>query len=114
MTQLIVVVFNQCGASKEFTGEYAGGPPTIFKIVETIITGFGILFPLSLVRSFGGLRYFSIVSLVSLFFSLIVLLVELPFYIKYYWPTIEARVVLANWDLNIFNGAGVVFFAFTN
>lgn len=51
-----------------------------------------ILFSLS--RNFAGVRYFSMASLLSLVFVVIILLVEMPFYVKYYWakhPALEVR-----------------------
>jgi len=75
-----------------------------------------VLFPLSLSKNFSGLRYIAIASLFSLFFCLVVLVLELPFYIHYYIPKQGPRlsIVYANWSFEIFNAAGIVFFAFTN
>jgi len=59
------------GVSEETTGDVNRGV-TVYKSMQVVITGGAILFPLSLMRTFGGLRYFSILSLSALFFSMLV------------------------------------------
>jgi amino acid permease len=59
----------------------------------------------------SGFRYISFASIFALFYTGIVLLVELPGYIDQNYAT--AVVTPAYFDLNIFQGASLTFFAYT-
>lgn len=83
-----------------------------------------ILFPLCLIRTLNGVRYFSLLSLSCLTITVIVVTAELYFYVNEFWAvckyedhdkvTRKCEIRLARWTPEIFNGAGIVFFAFTN
>jgi amino acid permease len=65
----------------------------------------------------SSFRYFSLVSLLALGLTLICVIIEMPFYVNEYHPTLapefrEVRVACVS--MNFFNGVGITFFAFTN
>jgi hypothetical protein len=80
------------------------------------------VFPMALSRSLSGARYISLAALISLTFTLLVVIIEMPFYKKFYAfentdPIIAAdhnKMVWACPSFQFFNGAGITFFAFTN
>jgi amino acid permease len=62
------------------------------------------------------MRYFSLLSLACLALTLLVLVGELYFYIAKYWDANPSagKPIAFDWSIQIFNGAGIVFFAYTN
>jgi amino acid transporter len=65
----------------------------------------------------SGIRYISLASFICLMLTLIIIVFEMPFYWKDYRPTLTPPLNNVVWDcssFNFFNGAGIVFFAFTN
>ncbi len=72
-----------------------------------------ILFPMSLIRDMSGFRYVSIASIVALIYMGIVLLIELPEYFQYYHNVEGKQIEWAHFDLNLFGGAAITFFAYT-
>lgn len=70
-----------------------------------------VLLPLSLKRDMSAFRYVSLASIGALFYTGIVLIAELPAYYNEFKPISEVRA--AYWDLNIFTGASMTFFAYT-
>lgn len=116
MNQIILILSNDIGISKSFTGE-AEGPITFYKVIIPILVLGLVVFPLSLMRDISRARYIALASLVSLSITLAVVTIELPFYVKDYHPILseeERQVVHACPSFNFFNGVGIVFFAFTN
>jgi len=77
-----------------------------------IFFGFCFILPMSLIRNLHGFRYISLLVVGSLFFTLFVLLIQLPSYIAAnYRPD---RVVWFNWDIEkIVSASTVAFFAYT-
>lgn len=51
-----------------------------FRAIQGIPTAFIFLVPLSLIKDMSGFRYISIASIGALFYTAIVLLIELPEY----------------------------------
>ncbi len=76
-----------------------------------------VLFPLSLIRDMSGFRHISVISIFALIYTGIVLICELPEYIKAYrnpnpnLPIVEVEYACFDW--NIFTGASITFFAYT-
>ena len=85
--------------------------PTPLSYYQAIPTSAFILFPLCLKKDMSAFRYISIASIVSLVYTAIVLLAEHPEYYRYYQPTAVMKPVY--WDLNLFNGCAMTFYAFT-
>ncbi len=81
------------------------------RAITSIVLAAVVLFPLATIRDMAGFRYLSVASIVALFYTGLVLLVELPSYFNAFWPT--AKVELAYFDLNIFSGAAITFFSYT-
>ena len=70
-----------------------------------------ILFPLSLKRDMSDFRYVSLASIGALLYTGVVLLVEVPEYYQHFKPKIALPI--AYFDLNIFTGSAMTFFAYT-
>jgi amino acid permease len=70
-----------------------------------------ILLPLSLKRDMSAFRYISLASLGALFYVGVVLICELPAYYKNFSK--DANIVAAYFDMNIFTGCSMTFFAYT-
>jgi amino acid permease len=93
------------------------GEITWFKVIQTFLTIIFVIFPLSLKKEMSSFRYFSLVSLLALGITLLCVIIEMPFYVNEYHPTLapefrEYRVACVS--MNFFNGVGITFFAFTN
>lgn len=104
------------GISESFAGE-VGDEISVFKVFQTLILVGCIVFPLSLMRDLSSARYISLAALISLTITLVVVMVEMPFYINDYHPTLseEEKIVMnACPSFSFFNGVGIAFFAFTN
>ena len=69
------------------------------------------LFLLSLIKDMSGFRYISFASIFALIYTGVVLLIELPSYVKENYET--AVVVPFYFDWNFFTGASLTFFAYT-
>mmetsp|Transcript_3214 Transcript_3214/g.5357 ORF Transcript_3214/g.5357 Transcript_3214/m.5357 type:complete len:351 (+) Transcript_3214:71-1123(+) len=78
---------------------------------QAIPTTFILLFPLSMKRDMSAFRYISLASIGALLYTGVVLLVELPAYYKEFSQ--QSEIVPAYWDLNIFVGCSMTFFAYT-
>jgi amino acid permease len=72
-----------------------------------------VLFPLSLIRDMSGFRHISVVSIFALIYTGIVLISELPEYIKAYRGDPDVEIQYACFDWNFFTGASITFFAYT-
>lgn len=82
-----------------------------FRAIQALPTAALFLFPLSLIRDMSGFRYVSFASIIALFYTGIVLLIELPSYIsKNYSPD---HIQAFNFNLDFFGSAAKTFFAYT-
>ena len=71
-----------------------------FRAIQAVPTAIFVIFPMSLIRDMSGFRYVSTLSIIALFYTGIVLLIELPDYIsKNYKPE---RVVYFHFSLDFF------------
>lgn len=70
-----------------------------------------VLLPMSLIKDMSGFRYISFASIFALFYTGIVLLVEMPDYIKANKDTAIIDAFIFDW--NFFTGACISFFAYT-
>ena len=61
----------------------------------------------------SALRYISLVSIASIFYTLVVMLVELPEYFNEYHNKRHEDVSYFNLDINFFSGCSITFFSFT-
>jgi amino acid permease len=80
--------------------------------MQAIPTAVIILFPLSMIKDMSGFRHISVVSIFALIYTGIVLLCELPDYIKAYRSLPDVDIELACFDWNFFTGASITFFAY--
>jgi amino acid permease len=117
VSDVVIVIAYQLGAPESLTGNLLDGSISWFKVVQTLLTLAIIIFPLSLKKEMSSFRYFSLVSLLALGFTLLCVIIEMPFYVNEYHPTLapefrEYKVACVN--MNFFNGVGIIFFAFTN
>ena len=87
----------------------------LFSSYIAVPTAIIVLLPLSLKRDMSAFRYVSLASIGALFYTGIVLIAELPAYYKEFKPksSNDSEIVAAYWDLNIFTGASMTFFAYT-
>jgi amino acid permease len=72
-----------------------------------------ILFPLSLKRDMSSLAIAGVLSVVALFYTLLVLMVEAPFYYQEYVDKPETQIYAVKIDMNILTSFSLVFFAYT-
>ena len=79
ITQLFVLVMNAFGVPKDVTGDPYEGI-TLFKSIQAIVTSACVLGPLSLGRDMGSFKNLAILSLSCLIFTILVVVIELPFY----------------------------------
>ena len=69
-----------------------------------------ILYPLSVKRDMGALRYVSMFSIIALVYTGIVLTIELPSYYSYFKDIAEMKPYYI--DFNLFTGCSMVFFSY--
>lgn len=116
ITQMVVTIANAFGISKDVTGDPYEGL-TWFKTIQAVLTSCLILGPLSLGREMGSLKNLSVVSVLCLTFTIIVVVIELPFYLTFYEKNYQPGCLQVNdvcYSAQFFNGGGVILFAFTN
>lgn len=116
ITQLFVLISNAFGVPKDITGDPYEGI-TLYKSIQAIITSSLILGPLSLGRDMSSFKNLAILSLSCLIFTILVVLIELPFYETLYQPQFSSSCLKQTYtcySFQFFNGAGIILFAFTN
>eukprot|EP00830_Metopus_es_P018069 TRINITY_DN6165_c0_g1_i2.p1 TRINITY_DN6165_c0_g1~~TRINITY_DN6165_c0_g1_i2.p1 ORF type:complete len:478 (+),score=37.77 TRINITY_DN6165_c0_g1_i2:58-1434(+) len=81
-----------------------------YKVLHTVILSCVVIFPVCLLKSVNNLRYATILSLTSITYTCVVLIVELPMY----WSNskTERKITLFNLDWGFFDAFGITFFAF--
>jgi len=80
-----------------------------------VLTSTFVLGPICLGRDMSSFKNLAILSVSSLCFTILLVLVELPFYETLYLPNFDClHVTNACYSAQFFNGAGIVLFAFTN
>jgi len=82
ITQLFVSISNAFGVSKEITGEPDKGI-TLYKSVQAILTSV-LLGWISLGREMSTFKNLAILSIISLIFTIVLVMVELPLFIVDY------------------------------
>lgn len=95
------------GLSEDFTSSMR------FRAYVVVPLGYLVLFPLSSLRDISSLRYATMASIFALTYTCIVLVVECYWYNQAYKHKegVEARIAV--FDLNFFQGAAMIFFAYT-
>lgn len=83
----------------------------LFSVYICVPLMYLVLYPLSLLRDMSSLRYAGLGSLIALFYTAIVLIIELPEYYKYYSKLADVKPFY--FDANIFTGTSMVFYSFT-
>ena len=109
--QLFKYVCEQLGMDKSWTGDEISGHSLLMSIYQGVPTAFVVLLPLALMKDMSAFRYVSLASIGALAYTGIVLIVELPGYYDYFSKI--ANISPAYWDLNIFTGCSMTFFAYT-
>ena len=84
-----------------------------FRMIINIPFAAAILFPLSVQRDMSSLRYAGVASVGALTYTLLVLVVEVPWYYKENKDKPETVVHMFKIDWNILSSMSIVFFAFT-
>lgn len=109
--QLFKYVCEQLGMDKSWTGDAISGNSLMLSIYQGVPTAFLFLLPLALMKDMSAFRYVSLASIGALAYTGIVLIVELPDYYNYF--SSRSSIKAAYWDLNIFTGCSMTFFAYT-
>ena len=79
ITSLFVTISNAFGVPPSITGDpYTG--ITVYKSTQAILTSAFILGPFSLGRDMSSFKNLSMVSLACLIFTILIVLIEYPFY----------------------------------
>lgn len=102
MFQWIIVQF---GVDKELA--YSKSYATYFAIPMAAI----VLYPLSIMRDMSALRYASLFSLMALFYTAIVMVVEAPSYYNHFSKLTTAHPIYIDW--NLFNGFSMICFSYS-
>jgi amino acid permease len=84
------------------------------RAIFTVGIGFILLMPVSLKKDMSSFRYITFVAILAEIYTGIVLIIQLPKYMRYALanPTIY-KEDYAIFDLNFFKGCSIVFFAYT-
>ena len=83
---------------------------TWFRGIMTTCSAILIILPLSLKTEMHAFRYVSIISIIALVYTAIVMLYEVPWYFNHYYES--ADISPAYFDLNMFTGCSITFFAY--
>lgn len=105
LTELIQYVAKSCGAEETFVESiefraYVGIPVTLF-----------IFLPLSLLRDMSAFSIAGLVSIIAMFYTAIVLIVELPFYSQNNKDKATINMLYIDW--NFLSSCSITFFAYT-
>ena len=84
-----------------------------FRLCANVPIACLILFPMAMKRDMSSLAFMGIVSVAALFYVLIVMLVELPFYYKIYSEMDNIESHAFKLDMNVLTSCSIVFFAYT-
>ena len=110
ISTLVARFLKKCGVRPENDFEFFD--TWEYRAMQAIPTAVFILFPLSMIKDMSGFRHISVVSIFALIYTGIVLICELPDYIKAYRGDPEVKIELACFDWNFFTGASITFFAY--
>jgi amino acid permease len=110
ISALLARFLKKCGAIPE--DDYAFFDTWQYRAMQAIPTAMIVLFPLSMIKDMSGFRHISVVSIFALIYTGIVLICELPEYIKAYRSLPDVEIELACFDWNFFTGASITFFAY--
>ena len=106
MTSLFKYAIHQFGVSKE-TSESER-----MSVYESVPFMVFFLFPLCMKRDQSAFRYISMFSIVALFYTAVVLIIELPAYYKHF-SSLPGAVIPAYYiDLNLFSGCAMTFYSY--
>ena len=84
-----------------------------FRLVVNVPCAALVLFPLSLKRDMSALAFAGVLSVGALTYTLIVMLIETPFYYKEYVHADQTIIYAFKLDWNILTSFSLVFFAYT-
>ena len=84
-----------------------------FRLCVNVPIAAVILFPLSMKRDMSSLAFAGVLSVVALFYTLIVLIAEVPFYYQIYADKPDTEINAFKIDMNILTSFSLVFFAYT-
>ena len=84
-----------------------------FRLCANVPVACLILLPLALKRDMSSLAFMGLVSVASLFYVLIVMLVEMPFYYQVYVDDPKTEIHAFKLDMNVLTSCSIVFFAYT-
>lgn len=104
ISTLLQYVFDQFGMDHDYVYSKE------FVIIQSVPTALLVLFPLSIKRDMSAFRYVSIASIVGLLYTGIVMAIDLPEYYKANIDTAEKAAFY--FDMNMFTGCSMTFFAF--
>jgi amino acid permease len=105
MTSLLQYVVLQFGGSDP---DFVKGIK--FRLLVSLPIAVIFLTPLSLKRDMSAFRYVSMASIAALLYTAIVLIAELPQYVKANKPSADISPAYLDW--NVFTGCSMTFFAF--
>ena len=107
ITSLFKYVCSKFGMSDDLTSD----DNHTISAYQAIPTAIFILFPMSLLKDMSAFRHVSLASIGALMYTGVVLIIELPSYYDQF--SVGALNEPAYWDLNIFKGCSMTFFAYT-
>lgn len=85
--------------------------PESYRVIQIVALSVFVVFPVCLLRSVSNLRYATILSIFSITYTTVILIIELPMY----WINGKAKVEkleLFKFDWSIFSAVGITFFSF--
>jgi len=82
-----------------------------YRLFHILLVSAFIVFPLCLFRSVDAFRYISLISILGIFYTALLLIIELPFF--YMNPELQGKLELFKLNWGFFNAFGITFFAFT-
>ena len=106
MTSLFKYAIEQFGVSKD-TAE-----TKTMSVYQSVPFMAFFLFPLCMKRDQSAFRYISMFSIVALFYTAVVLIIELPAYYKHAISLPGATIPAYYIDLNLFSGCAMTFYSY--
>lgn len=116
VSEILMSLSESIGISDEVTG-LSENKITAYRFFIPLILVVFIIFPLALMRNLSSIRYLSLGALVALSITLLVVIIEMPFYVRDYHPSLpdeEKNINAVCASFSFFNGVGITFFAYTN
>ena len=84
-----------------------------YRLYGTMISSLIFIYPLCLIKNMSGLAIFSVLSLVTIIYVFVLILVQFPTYFNYYHNIRDIPILYYNFDDKMLDSIAIVFFSYS-